>query len=242
MRPPNLITLLPCFVLATGCGGGDVHLGDPDADAAGIDAPDATIPAIDAAPGPDAGPPPPGSAGLPCEFAEECIGDACIFDIEGFPGGYCTAEGCDLASPHASCSAFGPDAVCIDSVGGGFCFDGCDPAGFDCRDQYACGLVGGQVVCFPHVLGGGFGEVGDPCFDFEDCTGDACLGEFDGFPDGYCTDFACAPGFPCVSLGDGVCVDIDGIGLCLDVCKSHADCRDGYECFPSAAGDFCIPL
>lgn len=71
------------------------------------------------------------------------------------------------------------------------------------------------------------GAIGSACREGADCQGDVCLPS-DEYPGGYCSRTDCS------ERGCGeeaYCVDIgDGSMRCLDECRAHSDCRDGYSC------------
>jgi hypothetical protein len=92
--------------------------------------------------------------GAPCDSAADCAGDACISEMDGWPGGYCSEAECDLDDPKGpTCSAFGGDGTCV-NVGMpgapvGICADACDIDAPDCRMGYTCMLFGGAHICAP---------------------------------------------------------------------------------------------
>jgi hypothetical protein len=89
--------------------------------------------------------------GEACTSAGDCAGNYCIADADGYPGGYCTFLGCDLADPTGSCLPYGGDGLCIDAGGGtGACFDTCPPGPGGCRTGYTCTTLSpGVRVCLP---------------------------------------------------------------------------------------------
>lgn len=98
--------------------------------------------------------------------------------------------------------------------------------------------------------------VGQACTDDTSCgmTGERCLVGFeqlgnnadDGaqFNGGYCTTAdACATDAEC---GDGAaCLQVEGVGTCLQTCTAPTDCRGGYTCRPAPNNanttEFCLP-
>lgn len=79
---------------------------------------------------------------------------------------------------------------------------------------------------------------GKACTDSEDCGGAMCatmvpgtmLGSSLPAPGGYCTA-TCASDADCGAGGACIITLANGGGLvCLDICTSVSDCRDGYEC------------
>ncbi|MDC3961613.1 hypothetical protein KEG38_47785 [Polyangium jinanense] len=97
----------------------------------------------------------------------------------------------------------------------------------DCDDTTQCQAT---PECQP-----GVGLLGEACFLPSDCAANAndpaCLESWQGFPDGYCTEWCDLAAQDCP--GDGYCVDLgfgSVHGLCLDGCVTDADCRVGYAC------------
>ncbi|MHB8418025.1 MAG: hypothetical protein ACYDCL_08105 [Myxococcales bacterium] len=78
---------------------------------------------------------------------------------------------------------------------------------------------------------------GSPCAGSSDCRGGSeavCLTSAGVYVNGYCSQFCdqdpdCGPG--------AFCETSTGNGLCVEACKSEADCRaaDGYQCYPPDA-------
>jgi hypothetical protein len=97
----------------------------------------------------DCGPITPTNVGEPCEDAGDCAGGElvgmCINEAEsGWPGGYCSSEGCQN---NQQCGA---DGICvtIDEAGNTICVQSCLERG--CRDGYECLELGAGVnVCVP---------------------------------------------------------------------------------------------
>ncbi len=111
-----------------------------------------------------------------------------------------------------------------------FCYDfyDDDQDGYiDCDDPTQCQAT---FECQPGVK-----SVGESCFAPSECAANAndpaCLQSFQGFPNGYCTEWCDAAVQDCP--GDAWCADI-GLGsvhgVCLDGCVVDADCRLGYAC------------
>jgi len=210
--------------------------------------------------------------GAVCTSALDCLGNACLTNDSGWPGGYCTYAGCDLGNPLTSCAAYGGDGVCQD-LGTPVCLDRCNGA-TDCRSGYYCayadagihvcyldgvcgdGTVGHGEDCDPPggscsstCQGPGTAPIGAACTSPMDCLSNGCLTPGNGYPNGYCTQLDCdltAPNTSCAAYGgDGVCVDMtgNGYGACFDRCDPDApDCRTGYGCGTVAAVDICLPL
>ncbi len=242
---------LLALALLAACGGNDPS-GGPDATVGDDDTPDASQGDVDAAQDPDAAPSA-GDIGDPCDALDDCLGDYCVPDADGWPDGYCVELDCDLGAPDTSCLAFGGDGVCLDTgdpgAPRGICFDTCDPAASDCRAGYSCETYGADSVCVPEAAPG-TDPVGAPCTT-DTCIGDFCIGEDQGWPGGYCTEYECdlgAPDTSCLEFGgDGVCYDVGDpgapVGICLDRCDFAApDCRTGYECSDLGGGlTVCVP-
>jgi hypothetical protein len=89
--------------------------------------------------------------GSPCSTGTDCAGGACLAASDGYPDGYCSSTGCDLASPDASCASAGGDATCVDVGGVATCLDRCGgPGAGACRVGYTCTMRGvGVRVCLP---------------------------------------------------------------------------------------------
>ena len=99
-----------------------------------------------------------------------------------------------------------------------------------------------------------FPDIGDSCDANSNCDGGGlpgvCLDDSNEppFPDGYCVSFGCplgpdggvsqselcGVGNICVPAGDNA-----DMGICVDGCNAHADCRPGYQCrLISGTNDF----
>ena len=93
------------------------------------------------------------------------------------------------------------------------------------------------------LAGCGKPGVGDPCKADSECAGVAmgarCLGEAQGFPNGYCSvdcaadASACGEGKSCVPLSDS------GPPVCLAGCSKNNDCRDGAQCYEGVCQPRC---
>jgi len=261
-------TLTLGVVLMWGCGSEshappDVDGGMRPPDGSGLDAP----PAEDGGPGPDApmmtdAGPSGRTTGGPCTRPADCAptpvagAPECFPGAFGWPGGYCTNEGCNPSLDNCP-----GDGVCeLGMDGGSVCLDACDPGAPDCRPGYTCFdasvVLGGasRHYCLPLCTDDGDcgpGEVcdnmgtepsrlcytagaglGDACSDSTDCgRSGLCLAEDPfGFPGGYCSS-SCNPMLT-GECGGGVCVETDAPdqGLCLLGCTMPTDCRAGYGC------------
>lgn len=225
---------------------------------------------FDATPPPDTGPEPldagPSSdIGTSCTSSADCEGGYCITEDMGFAGGYCTM-GC------ATDTDCGEGGACIQiDATTSFCFDRCDPAAAtrDCRAGYGCASsLEIPSVCLPGCTDdtdcteglrcdptGGFSasgrcydptaQLGDPCTDETMCGAEAiCYAEdFAGWPGGSCVAFGCDPASGTGCAGDAVCIPAGRRGgICVDGCTSEMDCREAYDCEPSALGaTYCAP-
>lgn len=114
----------------------------------------------------------------------------------------------------------------------------------------------------PHGAGGsagatGGGAVGSACSSASDCPAGGsgspvCRTDW---PSGYCAVADCSdhghdcpndPGLGSTATTGGKCV-LAPTAMCLALCASDADCRDGYECVPKsdaaghATADVCFP-
>lgn len=188
-----------------------------------LDLTDSRVPDADVPTGPQA-------TGAPCTADLECLGGTCKSGA-GFPGGYCTIEGCDGGCVDGSWCSYS-------QVFGIFCAATCEEQG-DCRDGYACreeGIPGDtHRLCTP-VRGVADGE---PCASGSDCQGGSCL----PWVGGYCTTNRCTTAADCANLGgfNNLCVDDGAGGICLRGCADTGDCRTGYLCTDIGGPDrFCL--
>lgn len=96
------------------------------------------------------------------------------------------------------------------------------------------------------ACGLGPSRVGDACAVPEDCPERATSACIRGWPDGYCTEFACTlgscpSGSRCVTGIEFLNVEIRE--FCLATCDDQRDCRDGYRCADvSLPEKVCAPL
>ena len=91
------------------------------------------------------------------------------------------------------------------------------------------------VMLFLSLSGCGKPGVGDPCKADAECAavgmGARCLGEKEGFPNGYCSlDCAadakvCGDGKSCVALAES------SPPVCVAGCSKSGDCREGTQCY-----------
>lgn len=203
---------------------------------------------------------PDANLGDECVGNESCpMGGFCYAEsFGGWPGGACTAFGCDLAANDCP-----GDAECLPSPfgggGGGLCVDGC-VTDADCRvaDGYACRpssadqtRMACQAACTSDAQCSG-GSVCNPALGTCDapftpsqlgqmcnrrtggCTGGSCLTESgNGFPGAYCAYVGCTVGDDTTCPTGGACSpSVGGLGICLRACTASTDCRTGYRCGP----------
>ena len=193
--------------------------------------------------------------GQACTAANQCVGNICFTEADGFPEGFCTSNCID----DGDCV----DGVCRDINGTSYCYRTCTTTA-NCRPGYYCRIDGWEwndLVCRPLCTsnadcpitgvcnryvgrcanpGNGTGANGAACTWNSDCLG-ACLGGGPPVPSGnYCVSECnrSSPNCP----GDGVCSSIYGagvgdLGYCLDGCQSGGDCtRPGFSCVSNPFG------
>jgi hypothetical protein len=97
---------------------------------------------------------PDGVFGSGCAASSDCPdGMRCSGEDRGYPGGMCTAFGCDVTA-NTGCPA---DGQCIPGRTGstfGRCLDGC-ATDADCREDYRCGAVDAypdRLHCIPNCM------------------------------------------------------------------------------------------
>ncbi len=84
-------------------------------------------------------------------------------------------------------------------------------------------------------------EDGEACEGDIQCASGACLGPYDGFPEGMCTVTGCTSRRDCFGVG-AACLRGEFNGnLCVALCTRDADCRDGYVCRGEGGGSYCFP-
>jgi hypothetical protein len=156
----------------------------------------------------------------------------------GFPGGYCTIQGCSDADPctaRSSCWSF--------QSGGTYCL-------LDCAAPSECRTGAGYVcdaddTCWP---GSGSVPPGGPCTSNDQCLGgdSAQCTRQAGFVGGYCNVVGCQQDSDCPGEG-GVCRAVyqSGARGCVGGCARQADCRPGYACILDPASSWqgaCFPF
>lgn len=165
------------------------------------------------------------------------LSQVCLTDAEGFPGGYCTIEDCDINGCDLFSECFLLD---IEGQDRAVCLEFCD-FNLECeRLDYACFDLDGESVCLPDDGVGGdtvpAGAIGAGCTLDSECNEGLCLTNFRG---GYCSadcgsDNDCPNNSHCEDFG------------CLQDCSDNDQCRTGYLCSESFAGDglsqaSCVP-
>jgi hypothetical protein len=179
--------------------------------------------------------------GDPCDEATNCAGGSCLTG-EAYPGGYCTHTDC---GSDAECTL--GDTCVTEQEGTSFCAAGCFNDA-ECRNGYACLPVLGtnSRACLPEDFfrpEGGAVD-GEPCTRDDDCRSNTCILEED-WPQGYCTTLDCENFEDCQSDGeDNRCLIQEPYGqnLCVRICDTGADCREGYICQDVGGGlGFCAP-
>jgi hypothetical protein len=86
-------------------------------------------------------------------------------------------------------------------------------------------------------------EDGEACIADVECRSGRCLDEYDGFPGGFCTAFDCDSREDCSGAGRACLRGEFNGNLCVPLCGSDADCREGYECEGAATtgSGYCYP-
>jgi len=180
------------------------------------------------------------STGTACTSVQDCIlGDTCLTESEGFPGGYCTTEDCDISGcPDLGAECFDFE---VDGRNRTICLANCDAQGACSRQEYGCFEVTGSPVCLPtDGIGSNFpaaGSVGSACSGEGQCSnGLECLTHLDG---GYCSascsgDSDCPTSSHCEQFGDQ--------GFCYRDCTDNTQCRAGYVCTDADLSEAsCVP-
>lgn len=83
-------------------------------------------------------------------------------------------------------------------------------------------------------------EDGEPCVADEQCAGGTCLLPRDGFPEGYCTALPCDTRRDCTEAAACLRGEFNG-DLCVSLCQSDDDCRQGYACANAGTAGYCYP-
>lgn len=186
---------------------------------------------------------PQGATGSSCSANPQCNGENAVC-LTNFFGGYCSQTDCDGsatcldANPCLSTDPENPDGETA-------CFLACE-SDDDCRFQYSCQEHDGVNVCLEgeqdKVRNPDGADDGESCTSQIQCKGGTCIREAEGedgevsSPGGYCTTRDCDTDDDC---NGGVCTQRARSTTCLKPCSSASDCRDGYECVDSPAGQVC---
>lgn len=184
--------------------------------------------------------------GAACDGSSSCgEGQNCLSERRwGFPGGSCGVIFVDC-DPDTDAGCPG-DAACLEIMGGGgtfgICIDGCETdadctrSGYECTEQQN----GRSSYCGVAFDPANLGEICSA--DRGPCTGGTCLSETEtGYPDSMCVDVGCDFAMQTGCPAGGVCVDVNGTGVCHPECSAPTDCRAGYDCAPAIAGDAMSP-
>ena len=106
-----------------------------------------------------------------------------------------------------------------------------------CGGGLACTALGDEGKTCQQPTGVADGE---GCTQDSDCQGGTCITDW---PGGYCTTPDCNNFEDCSRLGnDNRCLQVRGPDICVRLCTSDAECRDGYVCQGlSAQQGACFP-
>ena len=85
------------------------------------------------------------------------------------------------------------------------------------------------------------GDDGASCTQNADCASGFCLTDEQGFPGGLCTVFDCTSRQDCYGVGTACLRGQFNGNLCVPLCVTDSDCREGYECRGTGSGSFCYP-
>ncbi|MFT6395880.1 MAG: hypothetical protein ACJAYU_000622 [Bradymonadia bacterium] len=82
---------------------------------------------------------------------------------------------------------------------------------------------------------------GEDCVADQQCASGECLLPEEGFPGGMCSVTGCEGRSDCFSVG-AACLRGEFNGnLCVQLCASDAECREGYRCAGENGGSYCFP-
>lgn len=174
------------------------------------------------------------SDGAPCEVNAECLGQYCLKEDIGFPGGYCTSLNCE----EDGCSGLSSECFRAEIEGQQTtsCYELCDFDGTCERadEGYVCVTLDDTAVCLPPGVTSApeQGTTGSSCSQDLQCNGDnnICLTNFFG---GYCSQTDCGSNSDCI--GGNACLstnpdDADAATACFLSCETDDDCRFQYAC------------
>jgi hypothetical protein len=164
---------------------------------------------------------------------------ACGNDNEEKPEGWMPMEPVDMLSPDAGEDAgedvgptepdLPPPDPCAECPVGTLCInDVCETACTSddtCPDGLACVTTPAGDICQAPT---GVAD-GEACAQDTDCQGGTCITDW---TDGYCTTLDCGTFADCSRLGEeNRCLQQQGSpNLCVRMCESSSDCREGYVC------------
>ena len=193
----------------------------------------------------DMPPLPKDDTGAACVDGETCAGGDCL-GSRTWPGGYCSQIGCDpiaCAAANGTCMFGGLDGRSED-----ICVKPCNSER-ECRDGYGCYDINDQGLsaCLPEREEPTGAADAEPCQSNNDCAGGTCIPEAEGWPQGYCTTLNCDTREDCArgpndSLDNRCLRNGQGPNLCVRICTSPNDCREGYTCEPISQNQgICVP-
>ncbi len=87
------------------------------------------------------------------------------------------------------------------------------------------------VLIFVAGCGEPSGMTGQPCGNAEQCAGGLCLAFAGGYCSSDCTDTPCS--------GSDRCKIVAGKPVCLTICESPEECRNGYQCLRGTCAPLC---
>ena len=108
-----------------------------------------------------------------------------------------------------------------------------------CSVVLSCSGTGCEAI---HELVSSISD-GAACNSSSQCLGGACLDEYQGFPEGYCTTPECDLR-GCSNIFGAECLilnQVRGQALCFAACGSLEDCREGYACLDLDGARICLP-
>ncbi len=174
--------------------------------------------------------------GQGCTDDSDCADGRCMTG-DNFPGGYCTTTA--ACSDDSDCRI---GTSCQTTADGSICGERCS-SDSDCRNGYACESTDASPYrsCVVHTAPTGAVD-GEACATDNDCQGGTCIPD-PQWPGGYCTTLDCQTQDDCARGDqDNRCLRAGRRNLCVRMCQSQADCRDGYMCQQVGGGQgVCVP-